>query len=117
MNLTDYPTPITEAVAETRIVKGKPREIVDADKMRDLERQLAEAREAFSAQVEAWHEAVKQRDRLAEALRNLMAVIDSHDIQTEDCDRRGHLYCDCLHRARKPALEALAALNQPETKP
>jgi hypothetical protein len=33
--------------------------------------QLAEAREAFGAQVEAWHEAAQQRDRLAEALLEL----------------------------------------------
>jgi archaellum component FlaC len=31
--------------------------------------ELYEARQAFSAQAEAWHEAIEQRDRLAEALR------------------------------------------------
>jgi len=39
MNLTDYPAPITDAAAETRIVKGKPREIVDAEFARQLERE------------------------------------------------------------------------------
>lgn len=51
--------------------------------------------------------------KLLAALQSLLGVIDSHDIQTEDCDRRGHLYCDCLHRARKPALDAIReALGQ-----
>ena len=34
------PSSLTDAVAEIRIVKGKPREIVDADFARELERQL-----------------------------------------------------------------------------
>lgn len=41
MNMNDYPTPRTDAAAETRIVKGKPREIVDADEMRNIERESA----------------------------------------------------------------------------
>lgn len=32
-------TPLTDAMAETRIVKGKPREIVDADFARNMERE------------------------------------------------------------------------------
>jgi hypothetical protein len=85
VNLTDYPTPKSDAVAETRIVKGKPREIVDADFARDLERQLAEAREQSSKwQYKATRrfkeicrikrrvaDAREQRDRLAEALRQI----------------------------------------------
>lgn len=34
-------TPRTDGVAETRIVKGKPRDIVDADFARQLEREAA----------------------------------------------------------------------------
>jgi hypothetical protein len=84
----------------------------------DIKQQLADARMAFAIATDelvveqsSHRRTREQRDTLAEALRNLMAVIDSHDIQTEDCDRRGHLYCDCLHRARKPALTALATLD------
>lgn len=51
--------------------------------------------------------------KMLAALQSLIGVIDSHDIQTEDCDRRGHLYCDCLQRAREPALDAIReALGQ-----
>lgn len=34
-------------------------------------------------------------------LRELAGIIDAHDIQIEDCDRRGHLSCDCLERKMK----------------
>lgn len=55
MNLTDYSTPRTDAAAETRIVKGKPREIVDADEMRDLERQAAAWRAVAEGLRNAYH--------------------------------------------------------------
>ena len=35
------------------------------------------------------------------ALRELLGVIEAHDICTESCDRDGNTYCDCLERAIK----------------
>lgn len=125
-NEVERPTPITDADRHewhygfSSMEKSKFGEWVKADTCADLERQLSEARAEIEIGRNLWRassvcrELTEQRDRLAEALRNLMAVIDSHDIQTEDCDRRGHLYCDCLHRTRKPALAALAALDRKE---
>lgn len=40
-------------------------------------------------------------------LRELVEIIDAHDIQIDDCDRRGHLACDCLERKMKPVREFL----------
>ena len=39
--------------------------------------------------------------RLVSAVRELLAVIDAHEIDTFDCDRAGGTHCDCLERARK----------------
>ena len=38
---------------------------------------------------------------LADAIRELFAVLDAHEIDTFDCDRAGVVHCDCLERARK----------------
>jgi len=38
--------------------------------------------------------------RIASAVRELLSVIDAHEIDTLDCDRRGVAHCDCLQRAR-----------------
>jgi len=38
---------------------------------------------------------------LADAVRELFAVLDAHEIDTFDCDRAGGTHCDCLERARK----------------
>ena len=38
---------------------------------------------------------------LADAVRELFAVLDAHEIDTFDCDRAGVTHCDCLERARK----------------
>lgn len=43
----------------------------------------------------------KEFERLQNAerhLKELMAIIDSHEIDLHDCDRREHLHCDCLFR-------------------
>jgi hypothetical protein len=53
MKLTDYPTPRTDAAAETRIVRGRPREITDAEVARQLEREAA----AWRAVAETIHSA------------------------------------------------------------
>jgi hypothetical protein len=37
---------------------------------------------------------------LAAAVRELLAVLDAHEIDTLDCDRAGVVHCDCLERAR-----------------
>ena len=38
---------------------------------------------------------------LSDAVRELFAVLDAHEIDTFDCDRAGVIHCDCLERARK----------------
>ena len=40
-------------------------------------------------------------------LREIAEIVDAHDIQIEDCDRRGHLSCDCLERKMKYIREFL----------
>lgn len=37
---------------------------------------------------------------LAVAVREMLAVLDAHEIDTFDCDRAGVVHCDCLERAR-----------------
>lgn len=39
--------------------------------------------------------------RLASAVRELLAVIDAHDISMLYCNRSGRWCCDCLESARK----------------
>ncbi len=46
-------------------------------------------------------DAVEPLVRLASAVRELLAVIDAHDMDTLDCDRSGRRCCDCLTLARK----------------
>lgn len=46
----------------------------------------------------------KEFERLQTAerhLKEIREIIDAHEIQVEDCDRRGHLHCDCLERKMK----------------
>ena len=43
----------------------------------------------------------QQLGGLADAVRELFAVLDAHEIDTFDCDRAGGTHCDCLERARK----------------
>lgn len=44
---------------------------------------------------------LKQLVQLTQSIRELLEVIDAHDIDTLDCDRSGRRCCDCLERARK----------------
>jgi hypothetical protein len=46
---------------------------------------------------------------LSNAVRELLSVIDAHDMDTLDCDRSGRRCCDCLERARKKVEALLAA--------
>lgn len=39
-------------------------------------------------------------------LNDLLLVLDAHEVETLDCDRRGNKYCDCLEKVPKRA-EAL----------
>ncbi len=56
-------------------------------------------------------ERLKKAEKL---LREIAELVDAHDIQIEDCDRRGHLSCDCLERKMKFIREFL---NIPGPKP
>ena len=38
---------------------------------------------------------------LTDAVWELFAVLDAHEIDTFDCNRAGVTHCDCLERARK----------------
>ena len=42
-------------------------------------------------------------DERFKALHDLLLVLDAHEVETLDCDRRGNKYCDCLEKVLKPA--------------
>jgi len=52
--------------------------------------------------------------RLSDAVRELLAVLDAHEIDTFDCDRAGVTHCDCLERARKK-VESMMPNNKHES--
>lgn len=52
-------------------------------------------------------ELIAERDRLRAALAQLCGVIDVHETRSEDCDRSGKEYCDCLDKAVEQARQAL----------
>lgn len=57
---------------------------------------------------------------LERMLRELVGIIDSHEIELGDCDRRGHLHCDCLHRQMKKikmTMEGITPQDIAETNP
>lgn len=47
-------------------------------------------------------------DALVEALKNLMGVIEAHDLVSLSCDNGGKEFCDCLDNAVKKAKTALS---------
>ena len=49
---------------------------------------------------------------LASAVRELLAVLDAHEVDTLDCDRAGVAHCDCLQRARKKVDAMLATESE-----
>ena len=63
-------------------------------KLREAQRRIAE----LEAEVAALRSA---NAVLTDAVRELFAVLDAHEIDTFDCDRAGVVHCDCLERARK----------------
>lgn len=50
---------------------------------------------------------LEERERLRAAIENLCGIIEAHEIDTLDCDRRGEIHCDCLERAMEKARAAL----------
>lgn len=46
-------------------------------------------------------------ERMRAALEQVIGVIESHEIASLDCDRRGELYCECLDSAIAQARKAL----------
>ena len=58
---------------------------------------------------------IERLQKSEKKLRELMEVIDAHDIQIEDCDRRGHLSCDCLHRKMKEIKVFLGLASENES--
>jgi hypothetical protein len=51
-------------------------------------------------------------DAMICAVRDLLKVIDAHEIDTIDCDRRGDVHCDCLTRAKAKVEGAIAQLKE-----
>jgi hypothetical protein len=47
-------------------------------------------------------------DALVEALRNIVGVIEAHELTSLSCDNDGEKFCDCLDNAVKQAKTALA---------
>lgn len=48
-------------------------------------------------------------DEARVALAALVGTIAAHETRSEDCDRRGETYCDCLDRAVEQARAALGS--------
>lgn len=76
--MTERPTPRTDFESEVRTIRCNPREIVDADFARQLERELAEAEDeiarlnqSLKSASSIYDEAKEQRDRLKSALEDI----------------------------------------------
>jgi hypothetical protein len=95
-----------------------------ASHAREMEQQLAAVtkerdvlKRAREINLEAISLVVKERDEsharelaLREALHWTVEILDAHEVETLDCDRRGEKYCTCLERQ---LAKARAALNSP----
>jgi hypothetical protein len=46
-------------------------------------------------------------DELVRALRNLIGVIEAHELVSLSCDRDGKEFCECLDEAVKKAKKAI----------
>jgi hypothetical protein len=52
-----------------------------------------------------------QFERLEGDSRNLLAVLEAHDVESLDCDRRGEKYCSCLSQAIERVADTLTSRN------
>jgi hypothetical protein len=50
---------------------------------------------------------VGSSDLLADKLRQMIELIEAHEVTCFSCDRDGERYCDCLQRMVKDAKKAL----------
>jgi hypothetical protein len=96
-----------------------------ASHAREMEQQLAavtKERDDIKHVIECantplMRDVLKERDEsharelaLREALHWTVEILDAHEVETLDCDRRGEKYCTCLERQ---LAKARAALNSP----
>ncbi len=44
---------------------------------------------------------------LIKAAQDILAILDAHEVDTLDCDRRGDIHCDCLDKAKEKLENAL----------
>jgi len=79
---------------------GSGEEIVIPKDISDFLIQRQRDADADNAEFERLQKAEKH-------LREIVEIVDAHDIQIEDCDRRGQLSCDCLERKMKFVREFL----------
>lgn len=49
---------------------------------------------------------------LADTLRQMIELIEAHEVTCFSCDRDGELYCDCLKRMVKDAKAKLSANSE-----
>ena len=50
---------------------------------------------------------VDELEKTQDTLKQLVGVIDAHEIESLDCDNRGDYYCDCLTKEVKKIKESL----------
>lgn len=51
------------------------------------------------------------KNALRDVLKNLVDVVEAHNLESLDCDNRGDYFCDCLSDAVKKAKEVLDNLD------
>lgn len=50
---------------------------------------------------------VDELEQTQKTLKQLMDIVEAHEIESLDCDNRGEYYCDCLFDAIQQAKKAL----------
>mgnify|MGYP006435912399 CR=1 FL=1 len=98
-----------DAYAEAAYRAGKwAGEMLLTSNLEEITWELNRLKNALESQIEETKAHDNSPNMLFTELMSLYQVLESHDVESLDCDRCGDTYCDCVSYARKRVREILS---------